>query len=154
MFKAGSNRRTSGRRGSAANAARMNNAVPRTRAVVLAWLCTFAIAFQCIVVQSHVHGAAARLAELQLASTSIEAASVHAKADSARKQAPPNEKQSSCFICQQMAMAGAAVLPTSAVPVQIERELVKQPAAIEVAVAGSQVSHIWRSRAPPISLKA
>jgi hypothetical protein len=131
----------------------LNAATAKTRAVVLAWLCTFAIAFQCIVVQSHVHGAAPRPAELQSASASIDAAPIQAKADPARKQAPSNEKQSGCFICQQMAMAGAAVLPASATPVQIERQLARQPAATEVAVAGGQVSHTWRSRAPPLSLQ-
>jgi hypothetical protein len=103
-------------------------------------------------VQGHVHGATVRLAELQSASASVEAAPVQAKTDPARKQAPANETQSSCFICQQMAMAGAAVLPASAAPVLIEHGLAKQPAATQVAVAGSPTSHTWRSRAPPSSL--
>ena len=130
--------------------ARRSRATPAHQCGVLAWLCAFAIAFQCIVVQSHVHLASAQAEAAAIADTSAPAADQ----SKSRDQAPNDRSQNGCFICQQMAMAGSAVLPVTPTPVLIERELASQPPPVEFASTHSPVSHIWRSRAPPISLQS
>jgi hypothetical protein len=117
------------------------------RLAVQSWLCALAIAVQCIVVQGHVHSAA------QAEALAIADAGAASSSDSKSKdQIPGDRGQSSCFICQQMALAGSAVLPVTPVVSVVQRELVAQPAAIDIVVVDASVSHSWRSRAPPISL--
>jgi hypothetical protein len=123
-----------------------------TKAFVLAWLCTFAIAFQCIIVPAHIH---TKSAGLQIASTQAAATADNGtrKADLPGKQRPADDTQSHCFICQQMALAGAAILPDTPAPILIQRDLSEAPPAAEIVSVSLSPSHIWRSRAPPSSLQ-
>jgi hypothetical protein len=127
-------------------------AAARTKAIVLAWLCTFAIAFQCILVPAHIH---TKSAGLQVASAQAVATAdnVTQNAELPSKQRPANDTQSHCFICQQMALAGAAILPDSPTPILIQRDLSVAALAVEIAAVSLRPSHIWRSRAPPSSLQ-
>jgi len=119
---------------------------------LLGWLCVFAIAFQCIVVPAHIH---AKPADLAVATpTAVAAGIATQKAELPAKPRPVDDTQSHCFICQQMALAGAAILPTTPAPILIERDLGEVAPTFEVAVVSRRPSHIWRSRAPPISLQA
>jgi hypothetical protein len=122
---------------------------PLLRSGLLAWLCAFAITVQCIVVQGHIHSP---LAPGEIASVDHSAAP-QATPSPVKDQTPGDRSRDGCFICQQMMMAGAGVLPVTPVPVLIERELTLTPPPVEVAIVASQTSHIWRSRAPPLSLK-
>ncbi|HEV7693225.1 MAG TPA: DUF2946 family protein [Hyphomonadaceae bacterium] len=125
----------------------------RMNAFVLAWLCAFAIAFQCIIAPAHIH---TRAADLAVASAPAAAAADNAtqKAELPSKQRPADDTQSHCFICQQMAIAGAAILPDSPTPILIHRDLSVAAPAIEIVTVSLRPSHIWRSRAPPLSLQA
>ena len=122
---------------------------PFLRSGLLAWLCAFAIGIQCIVVQGHIHSP---FAPAEIAAVD-HSAMPQAVPTPVKQQAPGDRSRDGCFICQQMMMAGAGILPVTPVPVLIERELTLSPPPVEVAVVASQASHIWRSRAPPFSLK-
>src|SRR6185295_3138785 len=96
-----------------------------------------------------------RPAGLQVASAQAAAAAdnVTQNAELPSKQRPADDTQSHCFICQQMALAGAAILPDSPTPILIQRDLSVAARAVEIATISLRPSHIWRSRAPPSSLQ-
>jgi len=148
------NGRTSSRRGRAANAVGVTRAlVGGTNSFVLAWLCAFAIAFQCILVPAHTHTRAADLA-VASAPAAIAADNATQTAELPTKQRPADDTQSHCFICQQMAIAGAAILPETPAPILIQRDLSEAGPFVQIAAVSLRPSHIWRSRAPPLSLQA
>ncbi len=120
------------------------------RSGLLAWLCAFAIGIQCIVVQGHIHPPSGAGEIVSVDASGLQ----HASQTPSKDQAPGDRSRDGCFICQQMMMAGVGVLPVTPVPVLIERELTLSPPSVEVAVVRGQASHTWRSRAPPLSLKA
>jgi hypothetical protein len=125
----------------------------RTNAFVLGWLCVFAIAFQCIIVPAHIHTKSADQAVVSAAAAAT-ADNAAQKTDPSSKQRPADDTQSHCFICQQMALAGAAILPAAPAPILIQRDLSEAAPALEIALVSLSPSHIWRSRAPPTSLRA
>ena len=134
-----------------------------TRAILIAWIGALAIAFQCIVVQSHVHVGAAPTFSHSLSredgvrtpqrapQPAIAAAMAH-PGDLDTRHNPSPTDPSGCFICQQMAMAGAAVLPPSPLPAVVQRAEIVHTILAAVAAPRPRASHDWRSRAPPIEL--
>jgi hypothetical protein len=126
------------------------------RPVLIAWLAALAIAFQCIVVQSHIHvGATPAWTPLASAHVSVgpsNEAPLARPGDVGTRHAPLPADPAGCFICQQIAMAGAAVLPATPTPVVVELASIVHLAMIEVAAPRPRASHDWRSRAPPIRL--
>ena len=137
-------------------------AAPGLRSILIAWVAALAIAFQCIVLQSHVHvGAAPAWSQTVSADGGAVAASSAARSiavartqsgDVDTRHGPSPAGPAGCFICQQMAMAGAAVLPLSPAPVIAQQTAIMVMAMAEVAALRPRASHDWRSRAPPIRL--
>ena len=117
----------------------------RPRSAGLAWLCALAVAFQCIVVSGHIH-TRAELAAVAPAPTSVD---VSAEAGSAKKHGAPVDS-SACFICQQLSIAGSAVLPEAPAPVLILQEAMSGPNPADAAFTHAAHSHHWLSRGPPI----
>jgi hypothetical protein len=118
------------------------------RSFLLAWLCAFAIAFQCIVVQGHFHPAAGPA----VVQTAAAVAPAGETVEPARKGgAPVKSDPSTCFICQQAALAGSAILPETAAPVLLTTQIGVETAVQDERLVVVRASHIWRSRAPPLS---
>jgi hypothetical protein len=127
------------------------------RAILIAWIAALAIAFQCIVVQSHIHigvtPAWAHQASTDLGAIAVSDNSLAAEqSDDGTRHAPTPADPAGCFICQQMAMAGAAVLPATPAPIVIQLASIVHAVMAEVAAPRTRASHDWRSRAPPIRL--
>jgi hypothetical protein len=130
---------------------------PAHRTILFAWIAALAIAFQCIVVQSHVHIGvqptwAHQVSFDQGAVPSSDHASIALKGDADTRHAPVPADPAGCFICQQMAMAGAALVPATPTPIVIQLAAIVHTLMAEVATPRPRASHDWRSRAPPIRL--
>ncbi len=113
------------------------------------WLAVMAIAFQCIVVQSHIHVPATLGSVPHVVAVGLDANASN-RGDKGSGRAPRDDDTANCFICQQMALAGAALLPVSAAPVLVALEQAAPTVAYHVAVLRTVRSHSWRSRAPPL----
>ena len=87
------------------------------------WLAVLAVAFQCIVVQSHVHGATGPAWRNQAAAAQP-ATDAIATRDQVPNRVPKDDDPANCFICQQMALAGAALLPVSPAPILVAQDLI------------------------------
>lgn len=112
---------------------------------LIAWFCALAITFQCVVLQGHFHLASSGV-------PAFEQAAVSGGEAPAQKGKAPAGDPSGCFICQQMAMAGSAVLPGSPEPVVIATSEASTPAPADIVAVEATPSHHWQSRAPPILL--
>ena len=139
--------------GPAAAVRRRTNAKGRTLGAALSaalcWLAILAVGYQSIVLQSHIHG----LSPAGWESGAAGDAPARSSEDQQRDKPghPPGENDPShCFICRQIALAGAAVLPPASAPLPIEQTLVVEAAVIQVVAVRRVSSHTWRSRAPPI----
>jgi len=119
--------------------------VPRAtagRRGLIAWFGALAIVFQCVVIQGHFHLAYAGTPAFdQVESTSPAPV---------QKDKAPGGDPSGCFICQQMAMAGSAVLPDSPAPIVVAASETTTLLPAKIAAIAAAPSHHWRSRAPPI----
>ena len=115
------------------------------------WLAVLAVAFQCIVVQSHVHGATGP-AWREQAAAAQPATNPIASRDQGPSRVPKDDDPANCFICQQMALAGAALLPVSPAPILVAQDIATPTAAYHFAALRSIRSHAWRSRAPPLQI--
>jgi hypothetical protein len=99
-----------------------------------------AVFLQALVVQTHIHGPA-------LLSGGYEeraALGFEQQADAA------DEHQVSCALCQTLAAAGSATLPTDVSAIEADRT--SQAAILAVALAPRPHTHSWQSRAPPTLL--
>jgi hypothetical protein len=113
-------------------------------------ICVLAVAFQGIVLSSHFHTALAGNNGVEVVAADI---NVPAGAnDPVRKDRAPAGDPLGCFICHQLALAGAAVLPEAPAPIPVEHGASAKLASVDVAIARTATSHNWRSRAPPIQL--
>ena len=104
-----------------------------------------AVVLQCIVIQGHVHFTSSD----GLLVAQAEAAPAPVQKDPIRKDGMPGG-DSGCFICQQAAMAGSAVLPESPAPVVLAVTEIAERLSASIAAIEAAPSHHWRSRAPPI----
>lgn len=111
----------------------------------LALLCAFAVLFQLLFIQTHVHP----LASLEQVAGVSDVVTLATGEAPAKSKPPADGARTECFICQSMALAGAAILPDVAEPVVIEHAAAAQPAPVAVAMARPPTSHAWRSRGPP-----
>lgn len=112
---------------------------------VLAWVFALAIALQALVLPSHIH--------LQPES-SAPALSLLAEAQydehGSGKNAPVPVDSGHCLLCQQIASAGAAVLPASpAAPPMLAAQGTGPSAPVEARIE-TGLSHHWLSRGPPL----
>lgn len=106
------------------------------------WLAILALAFQCFVVQTHVHAVTYSPAEASSsAQTHWAGATAHA----------PHE-DAACLLCEQMALAGTVLMPTTHEIVLVEKYFFAKVTLPFIAAAWRVASHHWRSRAPPSSL--
>ncbi|MEQ1781810.1 MAG: hypothetical protein ABMA14_10645 [Hyphomonadaceae bacterium] len=112
---------------------------------VLAGLCAFAILFQLLFIQTHVHPASLE----QFASVAQGSAVSVELAGPAKHKLPSDGSRGECFICQQMALAGSVILPDLTEPVLLRRETDAVPVLAVVAAVRPLASHSWRSRGPP-----
>src|SRR5262249_33182276 len=103
----------------------------------VAWFCALAIAFQCVVLQGHFHLTSSSL-------PAFEQASVPGSEAPAQKGKAPAGDPSGCFICQQMAMAGSAVLPGSPEPVVVATSEASTPAPADIVAVEATPSHHWQ----------
>ena len=126
----------------------------RGRFAALSLLCALAIVIQCVFVAPHTHAAGEQAWAIQdIGQDSGAQAAADARDDNgAGRQRHDNGLSASCFLCQQMALAGAAILPETA-------SLAPMPAVVEDRLLyfaadkrTSAVSHSWRSRGPPTFL--
>jgi len=116
----------------------------------LALICGLAVAFQGIVLSSHFHAALTGNNGIEVAATDI---SVPAGTnDPVQKNRAPADGRSGCFICQQLALGGVAVLPEAPAPAPVEHGASAKLVSVDVAIARTATSHNWRSRAPPFLL--
>src|SRR5262245_36149271 len=113
-----------------------------TRRSLIAWFCALAIAFQCVVIQGHFHLANAGVSAFDQTESSGPAP--------VQKDKAPGGGPSGCFICQQLAMAGSAVLPDSPAPVVVATSEAATVLPAKIAAIEAAPSHHWRSRAPPV----
>src|ERR1700755_649357 len=118
----------------------------RLRVSALSLLCALAMIVQCVFVMLDTHGAGEQGWAVAGAGTQI-AADTRSD-DSAAKphQRHDNGLSTNCFLCQQMALAGAVILPEtgslSPMPAVVEDRL---PYLADVKRV-SAVSHSWLSR--------
>jgi hypothetical protein len=119
---------------------RVGGFAARRRHPAFALLALFAIVLQAFVVQTHFHAAAPV------------AGGYEQRVDSDQEQhvAATDEHRLACVLCQTLATAGAAALPTEAFVLAAERA--SQAATIALAIAPRVHTHSWRSRAPPTFL--
>lgn len=101
-----------------------------------------AVFLQAFVIQTHVHTPVAPLpaSYSQPANDGVHSEASHAVASNAHHQLV-------CALCQVLATAGAAVLPSAAV--MLHTAQTNAEAIIALALAPRVHSHSWRSRAPP-----
>jgi len=125
-------------------------AVASIRRRALAVICVLAVAFQSIVLESHFHRIWAGSNGSEVAAT-LGDVPMGAN-DPARKSRPPAGDPPGCFICHQLALAGAAVLPEAFAPVPFEHSASTTFVSVDLAIARTVSSHNWRSRAPPFLL--
>lgn len=98
-----------------------------------------AVFLQAFVVQTHIHATPG--APIVGFERSAEANGGHARVDVA------GDHQRFCPICQALATAGAATLPTAAS--LISTDTVGEQAVLAITRAPHAHTHSWRSRAPP-----
>jgi hypothetical protein len=103
-----------------------------------AFLATIAIAFQCIVVQTHVDFAP----HSDLIAGAAHSESVLTGALSGKAPAP-------CIICQELALAGAFLHASPPVIALVSHALSFAAPAPSIAATFSFPAHPWQSRAPP-----
>ncbi len=114
-------------------------AMRRSRiAFVLAAL--IAVFLQAFVVQTHIHAAGA----VYLVSFTQLSGGEH---ELSLDASTTGDHQAACVICQAMATAGAAMLPSAAIVAATVQA--NADAIIALAQAPRVHSHSWRSRAPP-----
>ena len=115
----------------------------------LALLGVLAIAIQCFVVQTHVHGAA------NWTAANLQAIAAAEPGDNSRgaPASPLNhDSGGDCYLCQS-AVAGTAVLSSLPTLPSIQLNFIAVGAAIvRAAPLLALRSHTWRSRAPPLPL--
>jgi hypothetical protein len=99
-----------------------------------------AVFLQAFVVQTHVHGPAP--IRIGIERPSADHPELHALAG--------DEHQIACALCQTLASAGAATLPSAASV--LASGAASTAAIIAIALAPRALSHAWRSRAPPTHL--
>jgi len=107
------------------------------------WLAVLALAFQCFVVQTHVH--AGGFAPVEAAASD---GLIHT--NSAVAQAP--HEDAACLLCEQMALAGTVLMPATHEIVLVEKLVFAKLTLPFLVAARTFASHNWRSRAPPLSL--
>lgn len=112
----------------------------RRRQPAFALAALFAVFLQAFVVQTHVHGS------LGAARPAYEQANAQPGQSSAEVSAP-DAHQVACALCQTLATAGAALLPSDAAAVAAGKSADAGPAALSLAPLAH--THSWRSRAPP-----
>ena len=120
--------------------------------MALCWLAVLAIGYQSIVLQSHIHVVSLAGWEQSGAVADASAGSSEDRQPDGSGKAPGDSDPSHCFICRQITLAGAAVLPPASAPVLIEQTLVAEAPVTQVFAVRTISSHAWRSRAPPIQL--
>jgi hypothetical protein len=124
---------------------------PRT---ILSCLFALAIILQGAVLQSHIHGALsvsnreqADVSNMDISATEKAALKANGNPSTPAKGDPVN-----CFLCQQLKLAGATVLPASPVLVTVEQYASVEHVSPDTSSITSAVSHAWQSRAPPLSI--
>lgn len=131
--------RKSKRRGRNAYArvARVSNA-----RLLLTFLAIFAFTCQSYLTQTHIH--------LRLASADVLfSGETGGKAPSQKDGFPLKQDPANCLICQQLAHAGAAVMPAEAALVSMALPFFGKIGFVETAQHFRAPSHIWQGRAPP-----
>jgi hypothetical protein len=112
-----------------------------------------AIAIQCFVVQIHVHPEHYLVASESRDIGAV--AHVAARRVDSLASEPADQKDgdsSTCIICQQLALAGAVLLPVAPTPRLPQPSLVGDAATERLIVEKRATSHSWQSRAPPLFL--
>lgn len=112
----------------------------RRRHPAFVLLAVVAVFLQAFVVQTHFHAIAPI------------AGGYEQRADSDHEQhvSLTDEHRVSCALCQTLATAGAATLPSEAFILATERA--SQAALVALAIAPRVHTHSWQSRAPPTFL--
>lgn len=113
----------------------------RRRRRAFALVALFAVFLQAFVVQTHVHG------PLGTALPAYEQPAYFQPGQSSAEVSAPDDHQIACALCQTLATAGSAMLPSDAAVVAADK-----PAGaplIAFSLAPEAHTHSWRSRAPP-----
>jgi hypothetical protein len=126
----------------------------RWRTALVPWLLALSLAIQCTIVQGHFHpGGQASWAYAEGMPALVKAAKAGGDlfvaaplGDSSGQRAP------GCLLCEQMALAGSAILPEDAAPIHMAVAPGPDQISYQATSARSVVSHNWRSRAPPAFL--
>jgi hypothetical protein len=119
---------------------RVGGFAARRRHPAFALLALVAVFLQAFVVQTHFHA-------LTPVSGGYEQ---RADADHEQHVSTTDEHRVSCALCQTLASAGAATLPSEGFTLVAERA--SQAAVVALAIAPRVHTHSWRSRAPPTFL--
>jgi len=119
--------------------------LPRTgrQRPMLTFVALFALLLQAFEVQTHVHAYGAQPA--------VAAAADSAHAPPSGQRASLQHRQLLCAVCQSLAATGAAVVPARTT-LAMGPAIAREAAAIFLPDAPRALTHVWRSRAPPISL--
>ena len=125
---------------------------PKWRASAISWLCTLAILFQAVILQSHFHSAAAGQPQGFATSLPVVSSPAGIAGENGNRHTPDKNDQASCYLCQQLKLAGSTILPDSPALATVERNTTTEIAKVVIATMHAVVSHTWRSRAPPLSL--
>jgi hypothetical protein len=116
---------------------RQKTLAPERRRPAFALVALLAVFLQTFVVQTHIHGPAAFFGNYEQ----------RADAHAAHQVEAVDEHQASCALCQALAAAGSATLPSEASVVAAGRA--SQAAIVSLALAPRVHTHSWQSRAPP-----
>jgi Protein of unknown function (DUF2946) len=119
---------------------RVGGFAARRRHPAFALLALLAVFLQAFVVQTHFHAVAPVSAGYEQ----------HTDGDHEQHVSLTDEHRVSCALCQTLASAGAATLPSEAFVLAAERA--SQAAVIALAIAPRVHTHSWQSRAPPTFL--
>ncbi len=101
-----------------------------------AWLAMLALAVQALVVEPHVDLAYAAAPQISASSA-------------ATLTAPDGSPARACFICRQLALAGAVTLATPAALTLVSSTILDDAPALIAAAPFLFAAHPWQSRGPP-----
>lgn len=116
---------------------------------MLVWFTVLAVAFQFVLVQGHVHIGAHAPAIAAAALTDVADIGADNSGDAGKPGKAPADDPAQCFICQQAALAGVAVLPASPTALIVEASVFVGPKENEAPAIARAPSHSWQSRGPP-----
>ena len=131
--------------------ASLRGTAARWRLALVPWLCALLLALNCTIIQGHFHpGSQASRANTERAPAADNAARNLPVA--ASQGGSSGQSKFGCILCEQMALAGSAILPGDAAPVHVAAGPDATPITYQAVSVMPVVSHDWRSRAPPALL--